>query len=291
MRWFCQWNPHALLVVVAVFIPLFVANRYCQAKSIYFEISKADIVKKVKSNQMLWLDKFGEIGEYLKLEIKSTQRNATIRKQFLTGVICMTLFCAVFAFTDVYDANFMRVYICTYCFACLGVMTLTIIMCPEGNYIDGLMSRKESVLSLLKAKYYFNIIMLIVPFLFSMMPVWKGKLTLVDVLGCMFFCSGVMFPFLFQLAAYNNNTIHLNAKLTKSGQSTKAQIIFSFAGLFVPMIVMYTLMTFFSENVAAWSMLIIGLIGTALHPVWLRFVYNNFMRRRYENMDGFRNSR
>jgi len=291
MRWFATWNVAAPLTLLAGIVPLFFINRYFQKHSIYFEISKTEVVKKVKTSEMKWLDKFGVIGEYLKLEIKSTQRNAAIRKQFITGVICMVLFCSIFAFTDIYDNDFMRTYICTYCFACLGVMTLTIVMCPEGNYIDGLMSRKESVLSLLKAKYYFNFLMLLVPFLFSIMPMAKGKLTLVDVLGCMFFTSGVVFPFLFQLAAYNDNTIHLNAKLTKSGTNSKAQIIFSLAGLFVPMIVMYTLMVCFSENTAAWCMLGLGFIGTALHPLWLRFVYNRFMARRYKNMDGFRNSR
>lgn len=291
MRMFAQWNLSGLLLMLAVIIPLFFINRYVQAKSVFFEISKSEEVKKVKSNQMVWLDQFGAIGEYLKLEIKSTQRNANIRKVFLTGMLCMLIFCSIFAFTDVYDNDFMRIYICTYCFACLGVMTLTNVMCAEGNYIDGLMSRKESVLSLLKAKYYFNFIMLIIPFLFTIMPIVKGKLTIIDALGCMFFTSGVVFPFLFQLAAYNDNTLHLNAKITKAGSNTKAQMIFSLAGLFVPMIVMYTLMTCFSEDIAAWCMFGIGVVGTLLHPWWLRNVYNRFLKRRYKNMDGFRNSR
>lgn len=291
MRWFAQWKIMAFLIIFAILIPLFFINRYFQAESVFHEISKTEEVKNVKSNQMYWLDKFGSLGEYLKLEIKSTQRNANIRKIFFTGVSFMVVFCSVFAFTDVYDNDFMRVYICTYCFSCLGVMTLTNIMCAEGNYIDGLMARKESVLSLLKAKYYFQFIMLIFPLLFSIMPIVKGKLTVIDVFGCMFFTSGVIFPFLFQLAAYNDNTLHLNAKITKTGSQTKAQLIFSLAGLFVPMIVMYSLMTFFSEDIAAWCMFAIGLAGTILHPLWLRSVYNRFMSRRYKNMDGFRNSR
>lgn len=291
MRWFAQWKIVAYVIIMALLVPLFYINRLAQAKSVFFEISKAEVIKKVKSNQMKWLDKFGAIGEYLKLEIKSPMRNANIRKVFISGVTCMLIFCSVFAFTDVYDNDFMRIYICTYCFSVLGVMTLTNVMGAEGNYIDGLMSRKESVLSLLKAKYYFNFIMLLVPLLFTIMPVAKGKLTVIDAFGCLFFTSGTVFPFLFQLAAYNDTTLRLNEKITKAGGSTKAQMICSFAALFLPMIVMYTLMTLFSEDVAAWCMFGIGLVGTLLHPIWLRYVYKSFMRRRYKNMDGFRNSR
>jgi hypothetical protein len=47
----------------------------------------------------------------------------------------------------------------------------------------------------------------------------------------------------------------------------------------------------FNDDVAAISMISIGLIGTVLHPLWLRNIYERFMKRRYENMDGFRNSR
>ena len=291
MRWFCQWNPLGLLVLIVTIIPCFMVNRVMQARSVYFEISKTEEVKEVKSREFKFLDKFGEIGEYMKLEIKSVMRNAVVKKQFISAFLCMIIFNSVFAFTDVYDAAFMRIYILVYCFSCLGVMMLTSIMCPEGNYIDGLMSRKESVLSLLKSKYYFNCILAVIPMFFCIMPIIKEKITIVDALGCLFFTTGCVFPFLFQLAVYNDNTVNLNAKITKAGSNTKAQMIFSFAGLFVPMIVMYGLMLCFSEMVAACCMLALGVVGTLLHPIWLRNVYNRFMKRRHKNMDGFRNSR
>ncbi len=203
----------------------------------------------------------------------------------------MILFNSIFAFTDIYDSMFMRIYILVYCFSCLGTMMLTSVMCPEGNYIDGLMSRKESVLSLLKAKYYFNCLLTLVPLLFCIMPVVKEKITLVDAFGCMFFTTGCVFPFLFQLAVYNDSTINLNAKITKAGSNSKAQLFFSFAALFVPMIVMNVLTGLFSQSVASVSMLVMGVVGTVLYPVWLRNVYSRFMKRRYQNLDGFRNSR
>ena len=37
-------------------------------------------------------------------------------------------------------------------------MTLGQVMSFEGNYLDGLMSRKESISNLLRAKYYLNCI-------------------------------------------------------------------------------------------------------------------------------------
>ena len=291
-RLFVTCSPLMYVLFFAIAVPLFFINRKLQAQSIYTEISRTERVVKVKSHQMHWLEHLGEVGEYLKLEIRSIIRNSVIRKQFLTGFYCTLLFCLLFAFTDIYDsAPFMRIYICVYCFSCLGVMTLTIVMCAEGNYIDGLMSRKESILALLKAKYYFNCCLMLVPLLISLFPIAKGKMTVIDSLGCLFFTSGVVMPFLFQLAAYNDATIHLNQRLTKSGRSTKAQMIFASIALFLPMLIMYGLMNFWGQQTAALIMMVIGLLGTALHPLWLRNIYNRFMQRRHQIMDGFRNSR
>lgn len=292
MRGFCQGNTLSWLFVFILIVPLYIVNYHLQKVAIYVEIAKTEEVKQVKTNNMIFLDTFGIIGEYLKLELKSTMRNLVVRKQFVTGGLCMLMLCGLFSFTDVYDgAPFMRIFICVYCFTCLGVMTLTTVMCTEGNYIDGLMVRKETVLSLLKAKYYFQCLILIVPFLFSLMPIIEGKITLMTALGCLFFTSGAVFPFIFQLAVYNDSTIHLNEKLTKAGRDTKVQMLMSAVALFLPMLVMYVLVDIFNDQIASIAMMTIGLIGTLLHPLWLRNIYTRFMRRRYQNMDGFRNSR
>lgn len=164
-------------------------------------------------------------------------------------------------------------------------------MCAEGNYIDGLIVRKETVLQLLKAKYYFHCTMLIVPLLFSLMPIIEGKMTILAALGCMLFASGGVLPFLFQLAAYNDSTVHLNEKLTKAGRDTKVQMLMSFAALFIPMFIMYALIELLGESTGSIVMIVLGAIGTILHPLWLRNIYNRFMKKRYKIMDGFRNSR
>lgn len=291
-RLFTTLNPLYILLFLVAVVPLFLVNSIQQKASIYREISKTEVVKSVKSREFSFFNRFGVIGEYLKLEIRSTMRNAVVRKQFVTAIVCQLLLCALYSFSDVYDSMpFMQVYICVYNFACLSVMTLTGVMCAEGNYIDGLMSRHESIYSLLLAKYYFNCSLQILPLVISLMPIIEGKMTVDFAFACMFFTTGVIMPFLFQLAVYNDMTIRLNEKLTKSGRSTKEQMIFSSAALFVPMMVMYVLMNLWNAHVAAWLMIFIGLAGTCAHRYWLRNIYNRFMKRRHKNMAGFRDSR
>ena len=277
--------------IVLAIVLLFFVNLHFQKRFIYYEIAKVERVQRVKSREFSFLNRFGEVGEYLKLEIKSTQRNKTVKKQFLSGVLATLLLCLLFAFTDAYDAAFMKVFIIMYCFACLGVITLTSVMCPEGNYIDCLMSHKESILSLLRAKYYFNLALMVIPLLIMILPIVQGKTTWLEALACMFFSAGVIMPFVFQLAVYNNNTLKLNVKLTTSGQNNKNQMIVSLVAMFVPMLIMYALISLLGSSVGSLILLLLGMAGVAMHSWWLRNIYERFMKRRYENMSNFRATR
>ena len=290
-RGFCTLQLWSYLIPAAVIVVLFFVNRRIQYSCIYREIAKAEKAPKVKSSNLPWLNRFGIIGEYLKLEIKSAVRNRVVRAQFLNGICFMTLFSLAMAFLDVYDNGFMRIFICVYCFACMGTMTLTSIMCIEGNYIDLLMSRKESVLQLLQAKYWWNCIILLIPICCTQVPVFEGKLLFIEPWACCLFTTGCIYPFLFQMAVFNDTTLHPNSQVTKSGRSTKTQLIFSSVALFVPMIVMYVLEILISPLFASCVLLVLGAAGTACSPLWLRNIYNRFMMRRYENMDGFRSTR
>jgi hypothetical protein len=60
--------------------------------------------------------------------------------------------------------------------------------------------------------------------------------------------------------------------------------------LFVPMLVLSVLVSVFDTSTGAANMLVIGFILLCLHPLWLRNIYNRLMIRRYENMQGFRDS-
>lgn len=296
-RGFVGWQAWAFLLPVAAIVALFVVDRRLQHGNIYSELAHEERARRVTAPRasgakMEWLSRRGPIGQYLLLDLRSACRNKVVRTQFVTGVSVMTLFCLVQAFTDIYDYSpFMRCFIVVYCFSCMGVMTLTNIMSVEGNYIDLLMSRRETVLSLLHEKYIFNCALILVPFLVSLMPVAQGKLLLVETVGCALFTMGCVFPFIFQMAVYNKTSIPLNARATRSNSSTRTQMFFSSAALFVPIIVMEVFVVCFSRTAAALIMGATGLCGVALSPLWLRNIYRRFMLRRYQNMEGFRSSR
>lgn len=289
---FFQWEWPVYLGLIAAIGGMFELCHAVQKRVVYKELSKTEVVKKLKKvTEYKFLDRFGEVGEYIRLEIKLLTRNKVPRSQFFMGLFIMLIFSVLLAFTDVYDGDFMRYFICVYNFAILGVLVLSQTMSFEGNYLDGLMSRRESILNLLRAKYYVQCTLLLLPLIIMIIPIFKGKLTLLSALSCFFLTSGFTFWILMQLAVFNKLTLNLNTKLTgKNSGGTFFQTMIIMAGFFGPILVIRLFTALFSESTALFTILIVGVGFTLTHPLWLRNIYKRFMKRRYENMEGFRSS-
>lgn len=280
------------LGTAAMFFVLFAINRRLQMRLIYDEISKHEKTNLKHVSEFSALNRFGQIGEYLKLEIKSTMRNKAIRSRFIQGICFITFFSLMIAFTNIYNSEFERNFWCFYAFVFFGSVNLTKVMCPEGNYIDLLMVHEENILTLLRAKYYYYCAVLLLPLLFTLVPVFTGKFSFLMVLTYLFTTTGPVYCGLFQMAIYNKTTLPLNDKITgKNQMENKWQIIVSMVTMFGPIITTKILHVLFGADVAYTILLIIGLSMTLAEPVWMRSIYRRMMKRRYDNLDGFHSTR
>ena len=289
---FIEGNPLSFLFVLACIGVMFLINLKLQQRMIYNELSKKEDTKIKRVSEYKFLDKYGEVGEYLRLELKLIARNKTVKTQFRMGLIVMLGFSFALAFTDVYDGSYMTSFICLYNYAILPIMTLGQVMCFEGNYIDGLMSRKESIFNLLRAKYYLTTLIILVPFLIMFFPIAKGKITLLTAVAYLIFVAGFVFFMLLQLAVYNTRTLPLNANLMKSNKSSNwIQGLITGAAFMLPLLIDKLLSALLQEEVAHIILILIGLGFIATHNLWIKNIYKRFMKRRYKNMEEFRASR
>ena len=289
---FIEGNPLSFLFVLACIGVMFLINLKLQQRMIYNELSKKEDTKIKRVSEYKFLDKYGEVGEYIRLELKLIARNKTVKTQFRMGLIVMLGFSFALAFTDVYDGSYMTSFICLYNYAILPIMTLGQVMCFEGNYIDGLMSRKESIFNLLRAKYYLTTLIILVPFLIMFFPIAKGKITLLTAVAYLIFVAGFVFFMLLQLAVYNTRTLPLNANLMKSNKSSNwIQGLITGCAFMLPLLIDKLLSALLPEEVAHIILIVIGLGFIATHNLWIKNIYKRFMKRRYKNMEEFRASR
>lgn len=286
------WLVVALVLLLTV--ALFLLNRHILCRIIHKEISREQkapsAIKHV--SQFTILEHFGLVGEYLKLELKSIMRNKSIRSRVAMSLVLIVMLSVLISYTEIYDGAVMLNLWCYYCFSIYGMTVLAKVMCPEGNYIDLLMSEHESILQLLKAKYYFHVVVLIIPLLIMIPAVLNGKFSLLMMLAYMMMTSGLGFFLMFQLAVYNKQTLPLNTQINgKNGVESGLQLLIELAAMLLPLALAGLLMLVLSPDAAYIVMIAIGLVLTLCHPLWLRNIYCRMMKRKYVNMEGFHVSR
>lgn len=289
---FIGGNLLTFIGVLAAIGIMWLINRTLMQRLIYNELSKVeDTTVQVKSvSEYKFLDRYGEIGEYMRLELKLMLRNKVCRKSLYSITAVVVIFSLIISFSDVYSGG-MRDFFVLYNYIIFGILFLSALMSYEGNYIDGLMSRKESIYSLLRAKYILYSIALLVPFILMIPGMVTGKVSVLTCISWLLFIPGAVYYGLFQLAVFNNKTVDLNAKMTSRNVGTGLQNLISGAAFAVPMILLFGLNALVGKEVTPWILMGIGIIFIATSKWWLMNVYHRFMKRRYKIMEGFHDSR
>lgn len=286
-------NPLPFLFAIILLTALLAINQRLQYIHIWRELSRTEQTYLRSVSEFKFLERYGEIGEYLKLEIKTILRNKTPRKNFISATGIVLGFSLLITFTNTYDGALMETFWCTYNFLIYGAMMVTRIMCNEGNYIDVLMVRRENILSLLQAKYTFYCAILLLPFILMLPTVFSGKWSLLMLISYGVFTAGFQYFLLFQLAVYNKVTIPLNTKfITRSGvENNYMQVIAQVIAFSIPLILVSLIQSVLNETAAYLIMFTIGIGFILSHRLWLRNIYGRLMRHHYDNIASFRASR
>ncbi|KAA6330426.1 hypothetical protein EZS27_020867 [termite gut metagenome] len=289
---FIKGNVLAFLGVLVLIILAWLVNRTIMQQLVYSEINKVEDTKIKHVSEYKFLERYDEIGEFLRLELKLLTRNKRCKTALRTISLVVVFFSLCLSFSGIYDDNaFANNFIPIFSFIAFGSVILSQIMCFEGNYLDGLMTRKESIYNLLKAKYYLSGIVALIPFVLMIPAMVTGKLPVFSAISLMFFSIGVVYFLLFQLAVYNNKTVSLNEGISKQNTGTTYQNFIVMGIIFLPIVFCRLLNIFLGENAARWILLILGLTFVLTAHLWIKNVYIRFMKRRYTNMEGFRNTR
>lgn len=289
---FITGNLFAFIGMSGAIVLMWYINRQLMISLVYNEINKVEDTKVKHVSEYKFLDRYGEVGEYMRLELKLLFRNKVCKASLRMITFVVIAFSCTLSFTGVYDGRGMKNFVLVYNFVIFGTVFLSNLMGYEGNYIDGLMSRKESIYTLLRAKYNLYSIAILIPLILMIPAMATGKASVLSCISWAIFVVGCIYFCLFQLVVYNNRTIDLNAKMTnRHNMGTGLQNLISASAFGVPLIVSVILESLWGTTVTAWILIVIGAGFILTSRFWLKNVYRRFMMRRYTNMEGFRDSR
>ncbi|MBP5196066.1 MAG: hypothetical protein J6035_01475 [Bacteroidaceae bacterium] len=226
----------------------------------------------------------------LSLEWLLRWRNRRVRTSQLSILCLMAMLCLA-QFGEADADGVMTSFTCLYCFAVPVMLMLVDVMSHEGNYVEALLMERGSVERLLRAKYLFNVLFLLLPLLMLMPAVTQGRVHLLQCLAYMLFTAGVIFPLLFLRAPYNASARALH-------RQRRVRASLSYAHGFIATLVLS--LPIAMERGARWllgdvwgcaALMLLGVAGVASHRLWLGYVARRFMLRRHALAEGFRATR
>lgn len=230
----------------------------------------------------------GRSSRYFLLEVNAALRCKAIRQRYLSGIWLITLLSIVLSFTELYEGPWMSHLWCVYCFVYFGAVCLSRAMGMEGNYIDLLMLHKENIYRLLKAKYGFFSMLLVIPLFLLSPAVYMGKLSVLTLVSTLAVTMGPVYCLLFQMAVYNKQALPLYERINTRGNDEMKYSLMTELAVFAFPLLLNRLLAFLCGDIIGEILLtIVGVLFVIAHPWWLRNVYHRMMRRRYENLDGF----
>ena len=128
---YIEGNLLAFIGTLAAIALMWLINRKLMAGLVYAELNKVEDTK-VNASEYKFFEKYGEVGEYMRLELKMLLRNKVCKNSLRMGILVVIAFSLLLSFTEVYDGTGMKNFITVYNFAIFGILFLLQIMSYEG---------------------------------------------------------------------------------------------------------------------------------------------------------------
>jgi len=280
-------NTHFLVIIPIAFAVLTYYLTYFLLKNnSYIEDKLTN--KRIKTDSFLFLKRFGEIGDLIRIEIKMIMRNKRPKSMLYISIMFLA-----YGFMFYQKKNLDNYLILTF----VGLIMTSIFAINygqfmfswESSFFDSYMTNKISPYNYIKSKYLFFTISCFLGFIITLpyalvsykIGIINGALLLYNIgvssIILMFFCT------------YNSNRIDLGKSQFMNYQGTGfAQFLIMIPIIGFPMLV-YLIFKFLDiPQYSFYALGLVGIIGIAFNKYLLQIVANQFIKRKYKMAYGFR---
>jgi hypothetical protein len=278
---FISYRNEIIVILLILITCLYLFFLILSKKEIYLiQVGKS---KSIQIINIHWFKNSGSNMEIYKLCLKEITRS-----QLKFSLFTSILFTLAICLNTSNDINFIK----QFCYSIaplvlLGSMFSECTFTAESTFFDKLSTLpNEIIFQILKTKYLIFIFFAVL-FAVILTITTINKIPIIHWVSFCLFGIGTISFFMFQNTVYNLHRLDMMGSLRKvSNINLHSFITMGLLMLIFGIIILIDMVS--SENSAIYSMLILGTIFTITSPLWLRNIYNRFLKRKYQNMNGFR---
>lgn len=279
-------NVFVFAALFAVIFLLYQLNNKVVNRNLLEEIEQSSKIQNGKNLQFGFLDKFGEVGQFMILELKLLTSGKI--KRVLIGLIAFT----IMAYWQVNHFNgkgtgmsFFIFFWLVFGMQFFGKTFTQFGFALESTFFDLLMMHRSAIISLLKAKYSLYVCGTLVMSLAFIPMIVLGYASIWVWLGAIFYVIGIQSLLDLISILFGKGRIELTEKPTST--MSGYQTILAFI-TFIPVILIALLAQNIGETKVYGVIIVIGLFSVLLSKYWLNFIYKRFVKKMYNISATFR---
>jgi len=280
--WLCLLFPLAALLAFFNHRRFLLANLYLE------EIRKKKRAR--VGSDYGWLDRFGEIGELIALDIKLIVRNKRPRSVTILSLILL-FYGFIFYQNERYQNNQFGMLL-------LGAVFITgsfiinygnFLFAWQSSHFDGMMASPVNARQYVKSKFVlFSVTSTVALLITSLYGLMSYKLLLIQI-AAYFFNLGVITVLSVALATRNNKGLDLSKSASFNYQGTGAvQWLYALVIILLPFLIYWPVSKLGGNWAGIAAVGIIGFVSLLAREWWINLLTKEFMKRKYSILEGFR---
>jgi len=283
-------NNILLIIPVILFISMYFINFYYLKRSAYIEnLAKNSGSKKVNTSDFGFINRFGTIGELIKLELKLMFRNK--RPKTIIYLTPLFLLYGLFFYPQEIYMNMGGMLIFVGIFITGGFMMSygNYLISWESCYFDALLTKNFDFSNYLRAKYWLLFFVTVVSYLFSLLYGFFDIKLLYTHTACFLFNLGFNINIVLYFAINNKKYLDLSKGSTFNYQGVGLSNFVIILPMMVLPVIIYAAFGVFGLPFTGLIVLSsIGILGIIFNNSIQKAIFKRFYVKKYEMAEGFR---
>ena len=281
-------TPLLLIIPLLVLVGLYSYNFKILSKKLYLDNSLSTKNQEVKTSDLAWTKRFGDIAPFMQLDLKLLWRNKRPRSSIF--ILVIGLLYGLFFYPQPMYRDLVWIY------GFIGIFVTGIFLINFGQFIPAwdsgyykmLMSQNIKYEQYLKSKFVLMIMSVVIMFVLSIPYVYFGWKILLAHFAAAIYNIGVNSHVILFAGSYNRKKIDLSQRAAFNYQGTGAvQWLLGIPLMLFPIaiFVLFYLLINFEAGIA--SLMVCGLLGIAFHQKIMSLITKKYLASKYKMIDAF----
>ncbi len=281
-------QPILLIIPAAALTGLYLLNFKTLKQKLYIDNSLSTQAKEVKSSNLNWTNKFGDVAPFMKLDIRLILRNKRSKSSLFIIVIGL-LYGLFFYPQQIYlEMPFVYVFVGIFVTGVFLISFGQFIPAWDGEYYKLLMSQNIPYEKYLKSKFTLMVASVAVLFILSIPYVYFGWKILLAHFAAAIYNIGINSHVILFAGSFNRKKIKLDQRAAFNYQGTGAvQWLVGLPLMILPMLIFLILYYIVGYEIGIIGISGIGLLGIVFHQRLMKFITGKYMASKYKMIDAF----